>query len=172
MPSPSVKFKTRILPLTHLKMDYLAITKTVVKKLGGTLNKRLLCTVNKTVTWQCGLVALGNGQAYISLNRKIMKQLGVTTGDEVSVTLVIDSSKYGMKMPEELKSLLDQDREGKRRFHLLVAGKQRYIIYYVSQVKTSQLRIDRAIRLIENLKHTVEGKESFREILAMKHFWG
>ena len=169
MTSTSVKFKTRIRPLKHLKMDYLDIPKTVVKKLGGVLNQRLLCTVNKKTTWQCGLVALGNGRAYISLNKKLMKQMDVIVGAEVNVTLAKDESKYGMKMPEELKSLLGQDKEGHRRFHLLVPGKQRYIIYYVSMVKTSQLRIDRAIRLIENLKHTIEGKESFREILAVKH---
>jgi hypothetical protein len=167
-PPPAIKFTTRIRPLAHLKIDYLEVPKAVVTKIGGTLKQRLLCTVNKTVTWQCGLVALGNGKAYITLNKKIMKQLGVTAGQEVSVSLVKDMSKYGMKMPQELKSLLSQDLEGSRRFHLLVPGKQRYIIYYVSQVKGSQLRIDRAIRLIENLKRTVVGKESFREILAVK----
>ncbi len=152
-------------------MDYLHVSKSVIKKLGGSFNQRLLCTVNKTVSWPCGLVALGNGHAYISLNKKILKKLGVSTGAEVNVALVKDTSKYGMTMPKELKSLLVQDAEGNRRFHLLVAGKQRYIIYYVSQVKTSQLRIDRAIRLIENLKHTKEGKESFDQILTMKSFW-
>ena len=168
MISQSVKFKSRICPLKHLKMDYLDVPKSVIKKLGGTVNQRLLCTVNNAVNWQCGLVALGNGHAYISLNKKILKQLGVTTGAMVSLSLAKDTSKYGMKMPEELKSLLQQDSEGRRRFHLLAAGKQRYIIYYVSQVKTSQLRINRAIRLIENLKQTIEGKESFNMILAVK----
>ena len=149
-------------------MDYLDVPPSVIKKLGRSFNQRLLCTVNKTVCWPCGLVALGNGHAYISLNKKILKQLGVTTGAMVSVSLAKDTSKYGMKMPEELKSLLEQDSEGRQRFHLLAAGKQRYIIYYVSQVKTSQLRINRAIRLIENLKQTIEGKESFEKILAVK----
>ena len=170
MISQSVKFKSRICPLKHLKMDYLDVPPFVIKKLGRGFNQRLICTVNNTVSWPCGLVALGNGHAYISLNKKILKQLSVSTGAEVNVVIVKDTSKYGMTMPKELKSLLAQDVEGNRRFHLLVAGKQRYIIYYVSQVKTSQLRIDRAIRLIENLKHTQERKESFDQILAMKNF--
>jgi uncharacterized protein YdeI (YjbR/CyaY-like superfamily) len=94
-----------------------------------------------------------------------MKELGVKNKDIVEVELKKDSSKYGMEVPEELKELLLQDSEGNRRFNLLPPGKQRYIIYYVAGVKSTQLRINRAIRLIENLKKTKEGKESFREIL-------
>ncbi|MGZ4056577.1 MAG: YdeI/OmpD-associated family protein, partial [Bacteroidia bacterium] len=61
-----------------------------------------------------------------------------------------------------------QDEEGMRRFKMLTKGKQRYIIYYVAMVKSSQKRIDRAILLITNLKKTKEGKESFREMLGLK----
>ncbi|NOT74355.1 MAG: DUF1905 domain-containing protein [Cyclobacteriaceae bacterium] len=168
MPS-SVKFKTRIKPLEHLKMSYIEVSKAIVEKLGGNFKLRLICTVNKTVSWQCGLVALKQGSAYISLNKKILKELNAEVGTEINVTLVKDESKYGMEMSAELKSLLKQDKEGSRRFHMLPMGKQRYIIYYVSQVKVSQLRIDRAIRLIENLKKTLEGKESFREIVGKKN---
>jgi Domain of unknown function (DUF1905)/Bacteriocin-protection, YdeI or OmpD-Associated len=165
MPRKTIKFTTRILPLKHLKMNYLEVPSSIVSKIGGITKRRWLCTVN-TLTWQCGLVALGNGNAYISLNKKIMKELGLTTGQKIKVILEADTSQYGMEMSTELKTLLKQDKEGSRRFQLLPAGKRRYIIYYVSQVKASQLRIDRAIRLIENLKGTSVGKESFREILS------
>ena len=72
-----------------------------------------------------------------------------------------------MEMPPELAELLRQDEEGKTRFNQLTPGRQRYIIHYVSAVKSSQLRIDRAILLIENLKKLPKGKESFRETLGM-----
>jgi Domain of unknown function (DUF1905)/Bacteriocin-protection, YdeI or OmpD-Associated len=166
MPSP-IKFTTHIQPLEHLKITFIEVPKIIVEKLGGMTKQRLLCTVNKKATWQCGMVAHKKGSAYISLNKKILKQLDASVGDEVAVSLVRDESKYGMTMSEELKSLLKQDKEGSRRFHLLPPGKQRYIIYYVSQVRGSQLRIDRAIRLIENLKRTREGKESFKEIVGV-----
>lgn len=80
-------------------MNYLDVPKSVIKKLGRSFNQRLICTVNKRFSWPCGLVALGNGHAYISLNRKILKKLGVSTGAEVNVALEKDTSKYGMTMP-------------------------------------------------------------------------
>jgi len=146
-------------------MTAIEVPMEIVKKLGGIKNQRLQCTVNKTITWQCGLVAHKKGSAYISLNKKLLKEMKAGVGTEVQVSLEKDTSTYGMTMSVELKTLLKQDKEGNRRFHLLPPGKQRYIIYYVSQVKSSQLRIDRAIRLMENLKRTKEGKESFAEIL-------
>ena len=96
-------------------------------------------------------MALGQGNAYISINSKRMKELKVKEGDEVFVELAIDKSEYGMDVPEELQELLNQDPEGKRRFDILSPGKKRYIIYYVAGVKSSHLRLDRALLLITNL---------------------
>lgn len=64
-----------------------------------------------------------------------------------------------MPMPEELEALLEQDELGKIRFDKLTKGKQRNMIYYVSQPKSEQVRIDRAITLIEKLK--IEPEKGF-----------
>ncbi|MFD2247718.1 YdeI/OmpD-associated family protein [Pontibacter ruber] len=163
-----ITYKTPIRRLQHLvNMHYLEVPAEVVQQLGGKFNVRLLCTVNSALTFQCGLVALGSGSGYISLNAKRMKELGVRVGEQVQVNLRKDESRYGMEMPAELAELLEQDEEGKRRFGTLTPGRQRYIIHYVASVKSSQLRIDRAILLIENLKMLPAGKESFRGMLGL-----
>ncbi len=82
----------------------------------------------------------------------------------IDVVLEPDTSTFGMEVPEELEELLKQDPEGEARFLKLSPGKQRNIIYFVSGVKSSQLRIDRALKLINNLKALKEGKETMREI--------
>lgn len=162
-----VSFETHIDKLTYLKTFYLEIPASIVKKLGGfTMKARLLCEVNKKVSFPCGLMALGEGKAYISISSKRMKEAGAAYGEIVHVTLNEDKSEYGVEMPEELAELFRQDAEGKRRFELLTAGKKRYILNYVSTVKSPQLRIDRAFLLITNLKKLPVGKESFREMLG------
>ncbi|MBL6445130.1 DUF1905 domain-containing protein [Fulvivirga sp. 29W222] len=160
-----IKFKTTIGQLDYINMKYLEIPKEVVDEY-GTMKIRLVCTVNNVLSFQCGLMALGKGKAYISINAKRMKELGVKLGDQVQVALEKDNSKYGMDVPEELEELLKQDYEGKRRFDKLTPGMQRYIIYYVSGVKSPNLKLERAIRLIENLKKSIEGKETFRFLLG------
>lgn len=149
-----------------LGVNYIYIPASMLETLGGLKCGRLVCTVNHSVNFQCGLVSLGDGAAYITLNKARMKQLKLQTGDQVHIQLTKDNSEYGIDMCEELKELLHQDLEGKERFDKLSPGMQRYIIYYVAQVKSPALRLDRAILLIGNLKQLTEGKETFRAILG------
>lgn len=166
MDSTNPTFSSLIYKLPHLKMFYIEVKQTVITQLGGKMNIRLICTLNKSLSFQCGLMALGQGNAYISINSKRMKELKIKEGDEVFVELAVDKSEYGMDVPEELQELLNQDPEGKRRFDALTPGKKRYVIFYIAGVKSSQLRLERALLLISNLKLTKEGKESFREMLG------
>lgn len=164
-----IEFTTHVYKLPYLYgMHYMEIPKEIVEKLGGTLKMRLVCTVNQTVSFQGGLMALGNGDAYVSINVKRMKQLKIEDGDEILLHLKKDESKYGMDVPPELNALLEQDPEGFERFEALTPGKQRYIIHYVASVKSSQKRIDRAILLISNLKKLPRGKEEFRAMLGLE----
>lgn len=161
----TLSFKTKIFKLEHLAGHYIDIPARVVKKAGGA-GSRFVCTVNKTLTWKCGLVSHGAGKAYVLLNKKQMQTGKFNVGQDVDVVLKKDTSKYGMDVPEELRELFAQDEMGKERFDGLVAGKRRYIIYYINQVKNPDLRIERAVRLISNLKKLPPGKETFQGLLA------
>ncbi len=162
----SITFDTHIHRLEKLRLNYLEVPGEVVAQLGAGFNIRLICSVNGAAPFQCGLVALGQGRGYITLSSKRMKAWGLQLGDQVQVRLEEDKSEWGMEVPEEFTELMRQDEEGNRRFKLLPPSKQRYVIYYVAGVKSSQLRIDRAIMLIENLKRLPVGNESFRAMLG------
>ncbi|WP_152426470.1 YdeI/OmpD-associated family protein [Cesiribacter andamanensis] len=166
-PDAPLCFHTLIHRLEKLKLNYLEIPAAVVQQLGGTFNIRLQCSVNGAEAFACGLVALGEGRGYITLSSKRMKPQGLQLGQQVAVRLWADTSEFGMEVPEELAELLRQDEEGDRRFRLLPPGKQRYIIYHVSGVKSSQKRLDRALLLINNLKQLPPGKEDFRAMLGL-----
>ena len=161
-----ISFKTHIDKLSYLKTFYLEVPAAIVKKIGGIGKVRLLCEVNRQITFQCGLMSLPEGKAYISINSKRMKELGVENGDTVDIILTEDKSEFGVDVPEELAELFKQDPEGKRRFDILKPGMQRYILNYVNTVKSSQLRVDKAFMLISNLKNLTPGKETFKEILG------
>ncbi|AMM52509.1 hypothetical protein TH61_16820 [Rufibacter sp. DG15C] len=162
-----ISYITSIQRLDHLvNTHYLEVPPKVIQELGGTLKVRLLCTISNKLTFQCGLVALGNGSGYLTLTKKRMQDLGLTHQDQVEVTLEKDYSTYGTPMPEELAEVLLQDPEGAARFHLLKDGMKRYVLKYVAGVKSSQLRIDRALLLVTNLKRLHPGKETFKELVA------
>ena len=161
-----ISFTTHIDKLSYLKTFYLEVPATVVKKIGGIGKQRLICEVNKEIKFQCGLMSLPEGKAYISINSKRLKDLEVGMGDIVDIILTEDASEYGVDVPEELNELFKQDTEGKRRFDLLKPGMQRYILNHVGVVKSAQLKLERAFTLITNLKKLSVGKETFKEMLG------
>lgn len=161
-----ISFTSKLDYLPKLKLHHITVPSSIVDEVGG-IGTRLLCSVNSEGEFHAGMVALGAGKAYITISKKRMKAYGISRGDEVQVGLRLDDSKYGMEVPEELEALLEQDDEGRNRFDDITPGQQRYIIYYVAQVKSSQKRIDRAIMLINNLKSLPKGEFDFRKLLGL-----
>jgi Domain of unknown function (DUF1905)/Bacteriocin-protection, YdeI or OmpD-Associated len=163
----AISFKAKIHSFPEfVGMHYLEVSPTKVKQLGGKFMLRLICTVNGKVRYHCALQGLGNGKGWIGLSKARMKALELAKGDTVSVRLLPDRSKYGLPMPAELKELLRQDEEGKKRFHKLKPGRQRNILHYVGQPKSSDARLERAIKVITNLKLIPEGLETPQAIFA------
>jgi hypothetical protein len=163
-----MKFTSSIFKLDHLNTHYIELSADIVKKLGGKFNVRLLCTLNNKLTFQCGIVALGEGKGYISMNAKRLHELKLKKGDQVEVSLKEDVSTFGAEVPEELAEVFAQDQQGFIRFQKLVPGKQRFIIRHVSAVKSSQLKVERAIFLLNNLKNLSPGKETFKGMIGTR----
>jgi hypothetical protein len=76
---PTIHFQSEVGRNNPLKVYYLSVPPDVVQALGGKMGIRFLCTI-KNITWQAGLVALGEGWAYINLSTKRMKEAGLSLG--------------------------------------------------------------------------------------------
>lgn len=164
-------FTSKIDFLEKLKMHHFTVMDEVLAafcdaKTKSIYNQRFSITLNDTVTWKGGTVALGNQSAYIAVSKDRMKTLGIHEGDEVSVTLEKDNSKYGLDVPQEFEEVLRQDSEAKKRFESLTMGFQRAIIYMIIQFKSSDKRIEKSIFFLENLKKSPEGKTTMRHVIG------
>ena len=171
MENEAIRFKSIVRHKKDLNLHYVLLTlKTMARLTGefkrGKFNQRVWVEVNQKVKWQGGIVALGEGEGYITLSAARMKKLNVHFGDEVDVSLLPDDTEYGMEMAAEFKAVLDNDVEAYERFLKLKKGLQRYLLYYTIQVKSSDKRLERAIMMLNNLKKIPEGKEDFRTILG------
>jgi hypothetical protein len=149
----SIKFSTTIERSPETSgWHFLVIEKKTADKLSFSDNyKRVVCTINGAEPFQCALMPSG-GKFYIIVNKKKRDALGIVAGDTVNVELVIDESKYGLPMPEELHEVLNQDPDGDRLFHALTAGKQRSMLYYLGNIKDVDKRIHAALIFIDHLK--------------------
>ena len=122
---------------------------------------RIICTINQQVSFPCALTSKGEGVYFIRVNKPNREKLQIQLGDEVSVELKNDESKYGLPLPVEMEALLDQDSTFNAFFHALTPGKQRNLLYIVGLPKTSQTRINKAI-VIANHLVSRKGKLDFK----------
>lgn len=131
---------------------HLVIPANAVKSLTKNNQRRVICTLNQTVTFQAALMPLGDGNFFVNVNQTIRKKLRLNEGDEVHITLEKDNSEYGLPMPAEFQELMDQDTEGAKVFHSLTPGKQRTLLYIIGKPKSVDLRIRNSIAILEHLK--------------------
>ena len=124
----------------------------IVKELIEGDSRRVVCTLNNSVEYQCAMLPFGDRSFVISVNQDLRDTLRLTFGMEVQVSLKKDNSEYGLPLPDELQELLRQDAEGDKLFHALTRGKQRTLLYIVGAVKSPEKRVERAITIVNHLK--------------------
>ncbi len=126
-------------------------------------DRRVVCVLNEKTQYQCAMLPRGDGTFLITVNKKIQKDLSLTIGSHVQVSLRKDESEYGLPMPEELAEVLAQDAAGNRLFHALTPGKLRTLLYIVGKPKHSDTRVQVALTIVEHLKANA-GKINYRQL--------
>lgn len=127
---------------------YIRIPASVVAGFPEGKKTRLLCTLNGTLTINCGLNHLGDGDFFIIISTRHMKSLQLKAGATVDYLLQPDPDPLGVPMPEVLEALLAQDAELKERFDRLTMGKKRFVIHSIARIKNIDLQVQRAIESI------------------------
>ena len=127
---------------------YFEIPAAFVETLSRQRKTRLICTLDQQLTYPCGLNHLGNGDYFIILSKSNLKQLEKSLGSLVELSLVEDPNPLGVEIPKILQVLLEQDTMLERKFEALTDGKKRGIIHQINRIKSIDLQISRAQKLI------------------------
>jgi hypothetical protein len=124
-------------------------------------DRRVVTKVNEAVKYHCAIYGDGLGGHRILLNRERCKKLGLVRGETIRVELEKDRSEYGVPMSEELREVLDQRPIADELFHKLTKGTQRTLIYWSDNVKSSDIKIRRALVMTDHLE-SQNGKPDFK----------
>ncbi|HKL02198.1 MAG TPA: YdeI/OmpD-associated family protein [Cryomorphaceae bacterium] len=126
--------------------------------------KRVCCSVNESDKLHVALMPSGKGTTFVTLNKTFCKKHALLLGQELNVAMEEDRSKYGMAFPEELEAVFDADPAGFELFEKLTPGKQRNLIHFVASVKSTDIRIRRALVVSAHLiAH--RGKIDFKDLM-------
>lgn len=132
---------------------YLTIPADIVNQFKNKRLTRFLCTIDKKLTFQCGLNHLGDGNFFIILGSKNLKEVNRQLGDKIYFELIEDPNPLGVAMPEVLEALLEQDEDLKATFEKLSMGKKRHVIHTISRIKDIDKQIGNAVKIIQ--EHTL-----------------
>jgi len=123
-------------------------------------HKRVVCTINNTVTIHCALMPLNDG-SFIMVNKQVRKKLGIEEGDKVQLQLEKETAEYGLPMPESLEMVMTQDEVAFTHFKRLTPGKQRSLIYIVSKLKSIDKQITKSLAIAAHLTE-LHGKLDYK----------
>ena len=143
-------FEQRIEQLEKRKGGYfyLKIDAEIINQFEKKRHTRLVCTIDNELSYSCGLNHLGDGNYFIIVASKHLKNLGKGLGDSVTFNIIEDPNPLGVEMPEVLKVLLEQDEALNTQFEKLSMGKKRSIIYTIIKIKDIDAQIAKAIEII------------------------
>ncbi|NJK83404.1 MAG: YdeI/OmpD-associated family protein [Saprospiraceae bacterium] len=113
----------------------------------------------KKLTFQCGLNHLGDGNFFIILGSKNLKEINKQFGDKVYFELTEDPNPLGVDMPEVLEAVLEQDQDLKAVFDSLTLGKKRNVIHSINKIKDIDRQIQKIIQMINESKNLRTKKE-------------
>lgn len=142
---------------------HIGVPAAIARKLIDGASRRVVCTLNGSVQFQCALLPRTKGSFLVTVNKQIRAQLDLKPGMTIEVALVRDESKYGLPMPEEFDELLRQDKGVRSHFNNLTPGKKRTLLHFIGSVKNSETRIHRAIVVARHLV-TNEGKIDYKKL--------
>jgi len=125
--------------------------------------KRVICTINNSLSFHCAIMPSGQNGFFIMINKENRKKLNLNIGDAIVIKLEKDTSKYGIHLPEEMEELLLMDEEGSAAFHQLTPGKQRSLLFIIGKPKNSDIRLKKAVVVLDYLK-LAGGKLDFKEL--------
>lgn len=114
--------------------------------------KRLVASIDDQDHFYCALISLGDSGHGIMLSKGKQEQFGIWDKEAFTMTLLEDDSEYGLPMPPEWEELLAVDEEAWEIFNALTPGRKRSILHLVGSPKREETRIQRALRIAENLK--------------------
>jgi hypothetical protein len=132
-------------------MHYIFVEENVVNTFINQGSKRAICTI-KNHDFHCAFMPKREGGYFINIGSKICKELNLKLGDLIEPTFKADTTEYQFDMPEEFTEVLYQEPDALAIFEGLTDGNKRGLIYLITMVKSSEKRIEKALKIVEKLK--------------------
>lgn len=143
------KFRT-VLRLEGKTATGIQVPEEVVKALGKTKKPPVRVTIGGH-TYRSTVAAYGDVYM-IPVAAEHREAAGVKAGEEVEVTLELDTEPREVTIPPDFAHALDQDAEAKRFFESLSYSNKRRFVLGIEDAKTPETRLRRIEKAVASLR--------------------
>jgi hypothetical protein len=98
------------------------------------------------------LTRMGTDCHILGIRKEIREQVGKTFGDEVTITVELDTEPRLIEIPAELKKVFNTEKDAKARFEKLSYTHQKEYVSWINEAKWEETRQNRISKTIEMLK--------------------
>ncbi|NOH01107.1 MAG: DUF1905 domain-containing protein [Chloroflexi bacterium] len=98
------------------------------------------------------LTRMGGPNHILIVLRNIRERIGKSFGDEIRITVELDTEPRVVEIPDELKKAFKGEKEAKAFFDKLPYSHQREYVGYITEAKKPETRERRAAQTIAMLK--------------------
>ncbi len=125
----------------------------VVELLGKGRKPPVKATING-YTWRSTVAVMG-GEYWLGVSKDVRKRAGVEAGQEVDLTLELDTEERILEVPPDFATALDAEPEARRFFDGLSYSNKRRFTWSIDDAKTPETRQRRIDKSVAQLR---EGK--------------
>ena len=142
-----IKFKTTILQFGN--NTGIEVPEKILEQLGSSKKPLVVVSLNNYV-YRSAVAKMGD-KYLISLSAENRKNAKVKGGDNLEVTLDLDTAPRTVEVPLELQKALDKNKTAKANFEKLAPSRKKAIVFSISDAKTDDTRVRRIEKAIESL---------------------
>jgi hypothetical protein len=144
----TIEFQTQLLPRGPAAA--VVLDESQVATVGeGAKRFRVVATVNG-YSWNTSVTRMG-GEFLVGLSREVRQAAGVQAGDEVMVSLRLDTEPRLVELPAELSEALDSEHEAQANFEAMAFTHRKEYARWIGDAKradTRQRRVAQAVEMI------------------------
>ena len=143
-----MKFKTKILQLGN--NTGIQVPETIIEKLGAGKKPPVVITLNK-YTYR-STVAVMKGMYLVSLSADNRTKAKVAGGDELEITIELDTAPRTTELPADFKKILDKNKVAAVAYEKLAPSRKKSMVLSITDAKTEETRTKRIEKAISGLK--------------------
>jgi hypothetical protein len=144
-----MKFRTKVLQAGKTATG-VQVPEKVVTALGGGKRPPVRVTIND-YTYRSTVAPMG-GKFMLGISAVVREAAHVAGGDEVDVTLELDTAPREVTLPSDFQKVLNKDAQAKQFFAGLSYSKKKALVSPIEQAKTPETRQRRIAKALSTLR--------------------